>query len=301
MDISFIIPSYNSGKTIKKAINSILKQDNNSLEYEIIVVDDGSTDNTEEIIENLNENIKFIKKENGGVSSARNRGIKEATGEYIVFVDSDDYISKTLLKDIEKYVEKDIDLIKWSPTLVDKKGNNIKQPNINGFVETSGEDGFNRLFGTDPLLDCLWNYAIKKDIVLEFPDGREHEDFAIMPLIILSAEKMVIIDELEYFYVQTDKSIMRGNSLEKQRKKLEDILINFDNLIETSSKMNISDYTKENVGIFAANSLLVIVPELSGDNKEYFIEELRKRSISKYIKARNLKQCIKKVWLSIKY
>ena len=136
MDISFIIPSYNSGKTIKKAINSILKQDNNSLEYEIIVVDDGSTDNTEEIIENLNENIKFIKKENGGVSSARNRGIKEATGEYIVFVDSDDYISKTLLKDIEKYVEKDIDLIKWSPTLVDKKGKNIKQPNINGFVET---------------------------------------------------------------------------------------------------------------------------------------------------------------------
>lgn len=301
MDISFIIPSYNSGKTIKKAINSILKQDNNSLEYEIIVVDDGSTDNTEEIIENLNEHIKFIKKENGGVSSARNRGIKEATGEYIVFVDSDDYISKTLLKDIEKYVEKDIDLIKWSPTLVDKKGKNIKQPNINGFVETSGEDGFNRLFGTDPLLDCLWNYAIKKDIMLEFPDGREHEDFAIMPLIILSAEKMVIIDELEYFYVQTDKSIMRGNSLEKQRKKLEDILINFDNLIETSSKMNISDYTKENVGIFAVNSLLVIVPELSGDNKEYFIEELRKRSISKYIKARNLKQCIKKVWLSIKY
>lgn len=304
--ISFIIPAFNSSKTIKRAIDSILKQNQNRLDYEIIIVDDGSEDKLRDIIKQYDpaflENIKYYKKENGGVASARNYGIDKAKGDYIIFVDSDDYISKKLLKDIQKYVEKGYDLIKWNAILIDEEKNEINKAEHNEFMETTGEDGFNILYGTDPLLDCLWNYAIKKDIILKFPEGTYHEDFAIMPLIMLNAKTMVITDKSEYYYVQTEQSIMRGNDTKKQRKKLKDILKHFDNLIKTTSKMeDISKFTKENMGIFATNSLLVIVKELDGKNKEYFIKGLKKRKIYKFIKPRNIKQLAKRILLKIKY
>ena len=108
--ISFIIPSYNSAVTIKRAIDSILRQ-TTSLKYEIIVVDDGSTDNTEEIMKDYekNEKVKYYKKENSGVADTRNYGVLKSSGDYIIFVDSDDYVSENLLKDIEPYILQNIE------------------------------------------------------------------------------------------------------------------------------------------------------------------------------------------------
>lgn len=167
--ISFIIPVYNAENTIERAINSILKQKTN-LEYEIIVVDDGSTDNLEDVMQKYNqENIKYFKKENSGVADTRNFGVDKAKGEYIIFVDSDDYISHTLLQDIEVYLKQGIDLIKWNPVFVDEEQVEILKPKSAYFDKVTGEQGFNFLFGKDNLIDCLWNYAIKKDIMLKFP------------------------------------------------------------------------------------------------------------------------------------
>ena len=103
--ISFIIPTYNAEKTIENTINSILMQEKSDIEYEIIVVNDGSTDNTDKVMQKFNENtkVKYFTKENKGVADTRNYGVNKASGEYIIFVDSDDYISKDLLKDIESY------------------------------------------------------------------------------------------------------------------------------------------------------------------------------------------------------
>ena len=169
--ISFIIPAYNAENTIERAINSILNQEHTSLEYEIIVVNDGSIDNIDEKMKKFKENnkIKYFKKENTGVADTRNYGVEKAQGEYIIFVDSDDYISKTLLQDIEKYIKDNIDLIKWNPIFVDENQNEISKQESVFFEKVTGEQGFNLLFGKDNLIDCLWNYAIKKDIMLKFP------------------------------------------------------------------------------------------------------------------------------------
>ena len=101
--ISFIIPAYNAGKTIGRTINSIINQEGTTENYEIIVVDDGSDDDLKERVEEFknDKRIKYFYKDNTGVSDTRNYGVNQAIGEYIIFVDSDDYISKTLLKDIE--------------------------------------------------------------------------------------------------------------------------------------------------------------------------------------------------------
>ena len=197
--ISFIIPAYNAGKTIGRTINSIIGQEGTNMDYEVIVVDDGSDDDLKEKMEEFKneKRVKYFYKENTGVSDTRNYGVNQAIGEYIIFVDSDDYISKDLLKDIEPYINNEIELIKWKPVFVDEEGNIIKKEEGYSFNKVSGEKGFNLLFGKDNLIDCLWNYAIKKELVLEFPKGMYHEDFATMPLIILKAKTMVSFNKYE--------------------------------------------------------------------------------------------------------
>lgn len=330
--VSFIIPAYNAEKTIEKAITSILNQDDSDVEFEIIVVDDGSTDNTGNIVQKYKGIVRYIKKENGGVSSARNLGAKYARGDYYIFLDADDYISKNLLHDIQKYIEIGADLIKWSPYIVDNNGDKIynKNNNVNDNINnkknnlkdlfiknkksnkenitnqnkeeaifTNGEGGFNILYGKDPLMCCVWNYAIDKNIFIPFPIGRYHEDFAVMPLIILNSKKMCITEHYEYYYVQTDSSIMRNNDEEKEKEKLQDILDCYDDLINKIEEYNISDETKENYKIFITNSLIVkLNDDLSKENKEYFIKELKKRNVIGNLKNRNIKEFFKKTYMT---
>lgn len=124
--ISFIVPVYNNEKTIEKTLNSILNQNNKDIDFEIVVINDGSTDNSKNIIEKYksNENIRIFNKENEGIATTRNFGVDHAEGEYIIFVDGDDYVEKSLLDDINDYIEKDVDLIKWSPIWVNTEGEN---------------------------------------------------------------------------------------------------------------------------------------------------------------------------------
>ena len=273
------------------------------MDYEVIVVDDGSDDDLREKVKEFksDERIKYFYKENTGVSDTRNYGVNQAMGEYIIFVDSDDYISKTLLKDIEQYINQKIDLIKWRPVFVDEDGNILRKEESNSFNKVSGEKGFNLLFGKDNLIDCLWNYAIKKELVLEFPKGMYHEDFATMPLMILKAKTMVSINKYEYYYVQSQNSIMRNQNEEMERKKLQDKLVHFDNLLKQSKKMPLKKMTKENLAIFATNSLLAVIPDLDEENKIWFEKELKSRKIAKNIKIRSFKQFIKRIMLEVKY
>lgn len=88
MKVSVVVPVYNGEKTVKAAVDSLLCQSYAALE--IVVVNDGSTDDTDSILRQYGDRIRYIRKPNGGVSSARNRGIEEATGEYLMFADADD-------------------------------------------------------------------------------------------------------------------------------------------------------------------------------------------------------------------
>ncbi len=303
--ISFIIPAYNSANIIKRTIDSILNQ-KTDLEYEIIIVDDGSTDDLYKTIFkyyfNKKEKVKYFYKENGGISEARNYGITKASGDYIIFVDHDDYISDNLLNDISEYIKDDIELIKWNPIWVNNNGNEIKrEPAISSDKIITGEEGFNLLYGVDPMLICVWEYCFKKSIFEEFPVGRFHEDFAIMPFIMLNAKTMAITDKYEYYYVQTEGSIMRTTDKEKSKKKLEDMLNNFDDMIRKTETLKVDKKTKENLAIFGTYSLIAKCNDLEGEALKNFKKELKKRKIIKHIKVRGVKSFIKKVYLMIKY
>lgn len=300
--ISIIITAYNAERTIERCINSILENEYN--DYEIIVINDGSSDKTEKVIELFaSDKIKYFSKKNTGVADSRNFGIEKAKGEYITFVDSDDYVSNNYFENLDKYLKQGIDIIKRKATIINEK--NDEKTKIEGpvFDEITGEQAFNELCFKDIYLDTLWSYIIKKSLFTEnnlyFEPNKYHEDFGLLPLVILKAKSVVSTNDYVYYYVQTDGSIMRDSDDAKTIKKSKDVLYHYDNIIEQTEKYDISRKTKENVRIYCTNAILLKVKELKGKAQNDFIKELKKRKIYKNIKARNLKQLIKKILLFV--
>ena len=124
--ISIIVPIYNTGKYLKKCLDSIKNQ--TFKDFEVILVDDGSTDNSAEICREFSETdsrFKYFYKENGGTSSARNLGLENAKGEYIAFIDSDDYIEPDYFETLAEHCSGGYDIIQCGMTLV-RNGNNTE-------------------------------------------------------------------------------------------------------------------------------------------------------------------------------
>lgn len=122
--LSVIVPIYNAGNNLNRCMESILAQ--NFEDVEILAVNDGSTDNSGEIVKKyIKQNpgkITYIEKVNTGVADTRNLGISKAKGKYIIFVDSDDYIKQDLFEELKKYMEQDIDIIKFKLERVNENG-----------------------------------------------------------------------------------------------------------------------------------------------------------------------------------
>ncbi len=303
--LSIIIPVYNTEKHLKKCFDSIINQNNS--EIEVVVINDGSTDNSEVIIKEYTEQykdvFKYYKKDNSGVADTRNFGIEKATGEYIMFLDSDDYIDKKLYDNIKKYIDEDIELIKYKMQRVDENDKILEIVPGATFDKITGEEGFNKLYGTDVLLDSPCVYIIKKDIFvrnnLKFKVGTEHEDFGLIPFVIVLAKSMVSTNFYGYYYVQSQGSLMRNENYKKTIKRVYDALGHYDNAKEYSQKINISKLTHDNIMIYYTNAVILKARDLKEEERKKYLEELKKRKVFKNIKARNLKQMIKKIMLMI--
>lgn len=155
--LSIIIPVYNSEKEITKCLESILKN-NTSFEYEIILVNDGSTDNSLNILEKFSsnyENIKVFNQKNEGVSSARNLGISKASGEWIMFVDSDDFLSDGWSKIVERYLKSDNEFIIFSN---------------NSHFETDRSKIIEMITGVvaSQYMTCIWSKMYKTHIIKKY-------------------------------------------------------------------------------------------------------------------------------------
>jgi len=274
--------------------------------FEVLIINDGSTDNSEQIIKEYIEksnNIRFISKENTGVADTRNLGIKEATGKYILFLDADDYIDDKLLEDLETFIENDIDLIKFKLKKVDSKGNYIEKINGPVFEIISGEEGFNKLYSTDVLLDSPCLYLIKKELFVNnnlwFKENTYHEDFGLIPLLIIKAKSMVSTEYYYYYYVQSENSIVRNDDYNKTLKRVYDTLIHYDNMINYVENNNLKEQTIDNIKSYYTNAIILKIEELEPKDQKIFIKEIKKRNMFKNIKVRNIKQLLKKILLLI--
>ena len=131
--ISLIITTYNYGHYLERAIRSALDQTLDKDQYEVIIIDDASTDHTSQILENYKEDLRSIRFEkNNGLSAARNEGIRKAKGQFIVFLDADDYIQRDLLYIQKVFLEHNnsIDAVAVDYFIVDEKGNHLEHVSV---------------------------------------------------------------------------------------------------------------------------------------------------------------------------
>ncbi len=248
--ISVVIPVYNVEKYLRECVDSVLGQTYKNIE--VILVDDGATDSCPQICDdyaNQDNRIKVVHKENGGLSDARNFGIDASTGDYIMFIDSDDYWdSNTAVEHIVDIIDKehkDVVLFFFKYFYEDEQGGriveynkNFKNIKING---KSKAEQMSDIIKNHVYLSASWTKAIKRDLFIKndlyFVKDILSEDIDWSARLMLYAESFSLLNESFYIYRQRSTSITHT----KTKKNIVHIKNNIIKCIEIADNFDISE------------------------------------------------------------
>ena len=228
---SVIVPVYKVEEYLEKCVQSILAQ--TERDFELILVDDGSPDRCGALCDSLAQTdprIRVIHQENQGLGGARNTGIREARGDWLLLVDSDDWIEpKILEKAMEAGLREEADLVMFAFRTVDEQGRELgvfreDMPKERGITLQEHKEALL----TAP---CAWNKLYRRGFFqgtgLAYPPRVWYEDLRTSPKLMAKAGRMVFLDEVGYNYLQRQGSIMNSANLERNR----EILDAFDDLL----------------------------------------------------------------------
>ncbi len=233
--VSVIVPVYNVYDYLEKCLDSLVNQ--TLKDIEIIVVNDGSPDNSEQIIDIYKKKYKCIKaykKENGGLSDARNYGIKRAQGEYIAFIDSDDYVDTSMLEKMYQKAKKDnLDIVVCDVYNVYEPS---KLVSIKSNKHYSTDEVKNYLISQPMACNRLYNKKVFDK--LSFKKGIYYEDLELTPKIVNYTKRIGFVEEELYYYLQRSGSIMRQNEFNN---KLLDIFT----VLDSNKKALYNKYPEE--------------------------------------------------------
>ena len=233
LKLSIIVPIYKVEQYLRRCVDSLLDQDLPREEYEIILVDDGSPDNCPAMCDeyaSAHDNVRVVHRENGGLSAARNSGIEVAQGEYVQFVDSDDYLEPNALKTLVEKMDADhLDVLRFNYQNVNERyeafePNKISKPFVNYRDEAC--DGLT--FLTERLgYGCyVWQFMLRRELLENciFKEGIYFEDMEWTPRLLLKASKVTSTDLMVYNYLMRQGSITQSVDEKKKRKVLDDRL-----------------------------------------------------------------------------
>ncbi len=225
---SIVIPVYNVEKYLERCVTSMEEQE--FKDYEVILVDDGSTDGSGEICDRLalkNHKIRVFHRENRGVSSARNYGMDKADGEYVLFVDADDYVDHNFFQKLDHSLK-----IHGDPEVAvyggrEEEGSKRKvlsPPETGKGSGVSGREYLLLCYKENHLSNAVWTYACRKAFLkkfqLHFEEGIYHEDVEFIPRMLLCAERLVRVDMNPYHYCVRQNSISTQKHKEKNVRDL---------------------------------------------------------------------------------
>jgi glycosyltransferase involved in cell wall biosynthesis len=218
--VSIIIPIYNVEDYVRECLQSVLKQ--TYTQYEVLLINDGSTDKSASIcdafIKQNPQNFKLIHKTNGGLSDSRNLGIKNAEGIYLIFLDSDDYVSPFMLeKLVASLVQNNSDIACCGITEVTETGDKIRSIPANSVLDPGSYSFISEPCVFSKSLPNACNKIFKKTLFIEnnveFPKGLWYEDLATIPKLFYYANSISIIDDELYNYRYRQGSITKTYSL----------------------------------------------------------------------------------------
>lgn len=226
LDISVIVPVYNVNSYLSACLDSILNQDFDS--YEIVIVDDGSTDGSGELAEQYasrhSDKIRVLHQENQGLGGARNTGIKDAKGEYVAFIDSDDWIKPNMLSTLWKEIQQtSADIAVCGLLCVAETGAVVGrvvevQPQHVPLCFTEHKD---ILFCNPSACNKLYRKSLFIDNDIWFPSHVWYEDIRTIPKLYTVSSSIVFIDQCLYCYLQRSGSIMNNSNVGRNRELLD--------------------------------------------------------------------------------
>ena len=308
MKLSIIVPVYNVEAYLQKCVASLLDQDLSKEDYEIILVDDGSTDGSAALCDTLaaeQGNIRVIHQPNRGLSGARNTGIAAATGEYIQFVDSDDFLAPNVLGSLVGQMEKrELDVLRFNYQDVNMAGE-VFEPNkyVKPYVDFSGEVCDGLTFLNERLgFACYACQFIVKAALLKregngFKEGIYFEDVEWTPRILLQAERVASTDIVVYNYLFRTDSIARNTDLEKKRKAIRDKMTILDGFDVLRRQVRDDRWFKGMTAQVALSCLAIVGQYFFPQRKEY-IKMLRKRVFFPLSAYHATKSARWKIWLA---
>lgn len=296
--VTIIIPVYNGEKHIIKCIENIMQQ--TYFNIEIIVLNDGSTDKTKELLNNIEEKykkVKVVNKNNSGVSNTRNLGIKMARGEYIAFLDSDDFMEKTAIEDMITKIKNDnIDMLIYGFKVV---GSNnrfndtevLKKLYVN---DASKNDIVKSVISTkNNIYGYAWRALYSKKLILDnnifFPEGIKISEDYMFFLNAINSSKRILIDYNEYYLYNINEESM---SIKYIPSLLNDMLyVNkwmYDNIVKDKESLVNGYYC------CMSNTYLRAVQNIVRNKNSNLKESIK--LIKAIKKENNFKKYINKVW-----
>lgn len=245
MKLSIVVPAYNVEHYLSECLDSLLDQDLWVEDYEIIVVNDGSTDGTLKIAEHYcqtHTNINVFSQQNSGLSVTRNKGFELSTGNYILFVDSDDLLVPKSLKNLCDYIKQhDLDFLGFGHKDINGRKASVSfSPNLNIIAQGSG----NEIIESHKYWNgaCWYIFNKSKAGDLRFIPGMYVEDAPFTPRLILAMDKCVVIDTVVYLYYRGNPgSITTKKSYANNKKLFKDMFTGAESFHELYAEYPLSE------------------------------------------------------------
>lgn len=284
--LSIIVPVYNVEPYLERCLLSCLHQDIPQDDYEIIVVNDGSTDGSLQVAERVakeNGNVVIISQKNGGLSAARNTGMKHARGKYFMYVDSDDYLFDNVLSSLLTTVEdNNLDILFfWTCFEVNGKTCDTEHQSFDEHRIYTGEYALLHGMRIDSVWQCVYRAQLIKELGLEFPAGRNHEDIPFDMKLYPFVKRMMFCHTMGYHYCLDRPSIMRTHNVEKRFRLIMDNLQTIGEILMLARKGSFSkevcDYYIRRMNSLEVSHFLIFMKEkYSWDYVQRYIREARR-------------------------
>jgi len=289
MKLSVIIPVYNVEKYIEKCILSVINNDLELIEYEIIVVDDESPDGSVIIIKKMQKRypqVKLFRQNNLGLGGARNTGIKNASGKYIIFLDADDYFKENSLNNIvESAITNKLDILEFGAIGATEEGIEVYKSSRATYDIVTGFEYLDKTTYMDSACNKLYSVSFLNKHKLSFKERIFIEDFEFNTRAFYYAKRVKAVEDILGCFVQTSNSITRNTSIEKNSKMVSDIEEVIDLTIkfeeeESNFSSKVNNVFKERIAILTVTLLLNLI-KLSIDKKQrkLIIENLKLKKL----------------------
>jgi len=250
---SIIIPVYNAEKYLASCFDSLLKQTYKD-EYEVIVIDDGSTDNSLNVINDYKSkfiNFVAISRENKGSLLTRVEAAKQVTGKYILFLDADDYLPEDCLEIYNRELqESEYDIVRGNYTIFSNDSTEFLSefPNKNIINKADIKEQFYKRLLTEKVFNSACRQIIKKDCISfeDINNSRIHmgDDIEFNLACYKNANTIKLIPDNVYYYKRNDKSLTKDFSDDRLQKNIEDMIVVYDTIIRDVELLNDTDLLK---------------------------------------------------------